>query len=202
MKTIFYDWGGANVWLFHLINDIHSPFWDRLMLAGTALGAHGNFPFYLAAAALAGVIAGASRKNPGALEASLNWLCAICVFAWSYILLGLLVGAIKTGLDLPRPPLALPLGSVHIVGAAEYRYSFPSGHAVFAMTITASLWPVLKRRWKIAAALFVAWVGLSRVSLGVHFPADVAGGYGLALLAVTTVRFLVARLSSALGRKR
>ena len=44
MKAIFYDWGGANAWLFYLINGFHSPWWDRFMLAGTALSAHSNFP--------------------------------------------------------------------------------------------------------------------------------------------------------------
>ena len=201
MKAIFYDWGGANAWLFYLINGFHSPWWDRFMLAGTALSAHSNFPLYVATVALAGVIATGLRKKPRPREASLGWLSAVCVFAWSYVVVGLLVAALKAGLDLPRPPLALPPGSVHIVGAPEYRHSFPSGHSAFAMTVAASLWPVLRRGWKILAVLFVAWVGLSRVSLGVHFPADVVGSYALALLTVVAVRFLVTRLSATLGGK-
>ncbi len=47
MKEIFYDWGGANVWLFHAINDIRFEWLDKVMLLGTTLGDHILFPLYL-----------------------------------------------------------------------------------------------------------------------------------------------------------
>ena len=45
LKAVLYDRGGTNVWLFHLLNQFHNLLWDRLMLLGTALGDHRNFPF-------------------------------------------------------------------------------------------------------------------------------------------------------------
>jgi hypothetical protein len=44
MKEIFYDWGGANIWLFHAINDIRFGGLDQVMLLGTTLGDHILFP--------------------------------------------------------------------------------------------------------------------------------------------------------------
>lgn len=194
MKEILYDWGGLNIWLFHAINNVHGERLDQLMLLGTRLGGHGNFPLYLGLTALAAVIA-AGRDARDNAAATRRWLLVLAVFSVAYLLDGWLLGWLKPLLDFPRPPLALPPGTVHIVGTAEFHHSLPSGHASFAMLLAASLWPALCRSARIAAALFVLWVGLSRISLGVHFPADVLAGFLASLLVVWLVRALLTRLS-------
>lgn len=201
MKAILYDWGGLNVWLFHVINDIRNPFWDRLMLAGTELGSHGHFTLYLGAAiviALAVVARHVPSASASADGYAMSWMTVIGVFVVGYFLSGFVIGWLKAGLDFPRPPAALPPGSVHVLGLPEYRHSFPSGHSAFAMLIAASFWPVCSRWWRIAAAVFVTWVGLSRISLGAHFPADVLGGYVISIMIVLGLnRFLVALVKRA-----
>lgn len=194
MKEILYDWGGLNIWLFHAINNVHSERLDQLMLLGTRLGSHGNFPVYLGLTALAAVIA-VGRDARGNAVTAQRWLLVLAVFSVAYLLDGWLLGWLKPLLDFPRPPLALPPGTVHIVGTAEFHHSLPSGHASFAMLLAASLWPALCRSARIAAALFVLWVGLSRISLGVHFPADVLAGFLASLLVVVLVRAIFTRLS-------
>jgi signal peptidase II len=119
----------------------------------------------------------------------------LAVFSIAYLLDALLVGALKPLLDFPRPPLALPPGSVHIIGVAEYHHSLPSGHSSFAMLIVASLWPILKGRWRVAGSSVVLWVGISRVSLGAHFPADVMAGFLSSLFVVEISSNLVYGLS-------
>jgi membrane-associated phospholipid phosphatase len=83
---------------------------------------------------------------------------------------------------------------VVVVGAPELQYSLPSGHASFAMLLAAGLWPAFTRPGRLVLTVFVLWVGLSRISLGAHFPADVAAGYLSSLLLVLGVRAAVQRL--------
>lgn len=59
--------------------------------------------------------------------------------------------------------------------------SFPSGHVVFAVTLTVALWAVLKgSKWRaplvIIGAVLILTTAWSRLYLGVHYPIDVIGG--------------------------
>lgn len=196
MKEIFYDWGGANVWLFHLVNDVRAGWIDQFMLAGTAVGDHTSFVPMLCLLALAAVytVAHTYARQPGdGEEAARLWLGVVAVFALGYGLDGALINWLKPMLDFPRPPLALGETGAHVVGELKLRHSFPSGHSSFAMLVCASLWP-LGRWWRIGGVFFLLWVGLSRISLGVHFPADVLGGFMLSLLVVLAVRGALALL--------
>ncbi len=205
LKAVLYDWGGTNAALFHWVNRLHSPFWDRLMLWGTALGDHRNFPVYAALLTLAGLVLAARAGRRAAEDISralaLSWLGALAVLGLGYVVDGGLILWLKPWLDYPRPLLALPPGSVTVVGRPEYHYSLPSGHSAFAMLLAASMWPVLNRCWRTAAAIFVLWVGVSRVSVGAHFPADVAAGWLLSLGVVALVRPAVAWLAARAGGK-
>jgi membrane-associated phospholipid phosphatase len=203
VKTILYDWGGLNVWLFLQINDLHRPWWDHLMLLGTRLGSYTNFTLYLSLAAVAGFahsILAAREDAARANQRAIAWLGVLAIFAVGYLASGLAVGALKSGFDLPRPLLALSPGSVIVLGEPELKHSFPSGHAEFAMVVTASLWPVLGRSWRYIGAAFVFWVSLSRLSVGAHFPADVVGGCVVGLVIVVPLHMVVTRLTrSAAG---
>ena len=196
MKEIFYDWGGANVWLFHAINDIRFGWLDKVMLLGTALGDHGLFPLYLGVLTLfALVVVNTPFQDTAHHRVRVSrWMAVIAVFSLAYFLDGMLLGYLKPLLDFPRPPLALPQGTVNVVGLPEYHHSLPSGHSSFAMLVTASLWPILNRKWRIAGALFVLWVGVSRVSLGAHFPADVMAGFVSSLVVVLLVYVAVQKM--------
>ena len=199
MKEILYDWGGTNAWLFHLVNDARAGWLDQFMLFGTAIGDHASFVPMLCVLTLAAVCTVSriySRDPFHGEQAAQLWLGAIAVFAIGYWLDGALLGWLKPVLDFPRPPLALGEAHVHIVGEAKFHHSFPSGHSSFAMLVCASFWP-LGRYWRIGGVFFMLWVGLSRISLGAHFPADVLGGFFLSLLVVLVVRLAINRLAIA-----
>lgn len=190
LKYALYDWGGANIWLFHAINNIHGEWVDRIMLTGSSLGAHQRFPIYLALASLIAVI-GASRYSLSrqALEQARGWLLVIAVFALAYTVEIGLIGWLKALADYPRPIAVFPPEAIQVIGHAARDHSLPSGHAAFAATLIASLWPQLTRPLRTFGVLFIVWVGLSRINLGQHFPADVLAGIFVGLGVTITLRY-------------
>ncbi|MFV9875270.1 MAG: phosphatase PAP2 family protein [Rickettsiales endosymbiont of Dermacentor nuttalli] len=55
--------------------------------------------------------------------------------------------------------------------------SFPSMHSTLVMIIATSVWPILNYYTKSLMILLVITVGISRLTLGIHFPTDIIGGY-------------------------
>lgn len=114
------------------------------------------------------------------------WMVGLAVSA------GIVDSALKLLFARPRPEeWASPL-------LREVSYSFPSGHAMIAMCLmgflcylaaTAASPRLRPLAWVLAA--LVVLVGCSRIYLGVHYPADVLGGYlaGIPLLSVAIATY-------------
>lgn len=69
--------------------------------------------------------------------------------------------------------------------------SFPSGHATTAFALAAVL-GFLSERWFYPALLLAGLIGLSRVTLGVHYPSDVLAGAVIGLLGAYAIRLAFA----------
>lgn len=103
----------------------------------------------------------------------------------------------KEWVQRPRPDLWATL-------TGETNSGFPSGHATtscaFAAVVVILCW---RTRWRgVALGLAAAWValiGLARLYLGVHYPTDVLGGWGLALSWVSLLQFAIARTGGQKG---
>jgi membrane-associated phospholipid phosphatase len=91
-------------------------------------------------------------------------------------------GFSKFFFELPRPYWI----SAAVQGWSQSSsYGFPSGHALNATVFWVGLGRELGRRSTLAAGVVIALlVCLSRVYLGVHFIADVIGGFGLGIIMV------------------
>jgi membrane-associated phospholipid phosphatase len=85
---------------------------------------------------------------------------------------------IKGIVERPRP--AGLVADLHVrehIGG----FGFPSGHTTMAWAIAASLHPTLPVRWRPIAWVLAALVGLARMYVGVHWPADAVGGAALGI---------------------
>jgi membrane-associated phospholipid phosphatase len=91
--------------------------------------------------------------------------------------------ALKAAFERPRPSFSDPI-------ATAAGFSFPSGHAMVALTVYGALAFVIaagtrSRRARAfvyaAAAVLVLAIGFSRIYLGVHYLSDVLAAYGAGL---------------------
>lgn len=104
--------------------------------------------------------------------------------------------AIKGGLALARPWAVLG-DQVHVIGPYLKAGSFPSGHTTAAFLLACVLTTGLRTRgatpWLLVLALLA---GLSRIAVGAHWPADVAGGILCGWLSGMMGLYLAARLTA------
>lgn len=179
LLTALYDWGGLNRELFSAINGFRGPLIDPLMLAGTQLGDVWNAAWIALALLLLIVSRRALPRSTVIARFPDERMVsdALFVFVVGCAITALLVFAGKASFDMPRPYNVLPSGSVKVLAALNEPYSLPSGHSAFAMLVTWVFWSYCQKRWKVFLSLCVVWVGVSRVSVGAHFPADVVAGY-------------------------
>ena len=172
------DLSAINHGLFLLLNRIHNPVLDQIMLAVTWLGQPRLYPVYLALLLLL------SWRKPAMMP-----LRNVVVFSVSYVATSLIiVPAIKTFLDAPRPSTVFGEQVITVLGDPDRFHSFPSGHAAFAVLMAASLMPGIPRAGKLLILIFAVLVCISRISLGAHFPGDVMGGAAIAILLAWAAR--------------
>jgi membrane-associated phospholipid phosphatase len=67
-------------------------------------------------------------------------------------------------------------------------YSFPSGHSTFFMAVAVAIFFSHKKAGYIFIFLALL-IGLARITAGVHFPIDIAGGFVLGIIISCLVRF-------------
>lgn len=93
------------------------------------------------------------------------------------VLATIVIQGLKHWFSLERPPYVLALSEFHLIGGAISSKSFPSGHTATAFVVAGILAAQYLRKmiiWPLVAA--AALVGLSRIMVGVHWPADVFVG--------------------------
>ncbi len=89
----------------------------------------------------------------------------------------LVIQGLKHLFDLDRPPVALDISSFHLIGSSISSPSMPSGHTATAFIVAGLLSAQYTKCWiYILSIALAAFVGLSRIMIGVHWPADVMLG--------------------------
>lgn len=68
--------------------------------------------------------------------------------------------------------------------------SFPSRHTTF-ISLMAFSYLYYKSKWSPLFLLFLIWVGVSRVYVGVHYPIDILGGILIGIISLYLARIIV-----------
>jgi len=143
--------------LIQILQSLLSPRFDRIFEAITLLG---NDAFLVG---LTAIVYWCFDKRRGRLVTYILFLGAYLNFF------------LKVLIPWPRPPVEL-----RIVEKSESSYGFPSGNTQDATTFWT--WVSLDFRKRVLAVLgtvIVLAVGISRIYLGVHYPAQVIGGWAI-----------------------
>ena len=103
---------------------------------------------------------------------------------------------LKWGFQLPRPS-APPVQHL----AVETSPGFVSTHASNTLAVWGTLALIVRRWWfTVLAVLVILSIGFTRLYLGVHYPADVIGGWLVGLFSIWIVLWLAPRLTPILIR--
>ncbi len=90
----------------------------------------------------------------------------------SIILAWLFADNLKSIFHIPRPFISLGITPL----VYQSGFSFPSQHMAIFSAMAGSVF-IINKRFAILLLLLALLVGLSRVILGVHYPADIIGGF-------------------------
>ena len=120
----------------------------------------------------------------------------------AFIISAMLNAVLKIAFHTPRPFEKLDYISGKRVETAT-GYSFPSGHTQGATVFFITLAQIIRKAWfSIIAVILLLAVGLSRVYLGVHWPADVIGGIILGIIVSFTICTIVDSYYDDFGKLR
>ena len=100
----------------------------------------------------------------------------------AFIYSAMINAVLKIAFHSPRPFEKLDFIQGKRVETAT-GYSFPSGHTQSSTTFFITLSQIIRRRWfTMVSIILIIFIGISRIYLGVHWPADVIGGIVLGII--------------------
>jgi len=130
-----------------------------------------------------------------------DWVLAVCV-----VLAGVIAwfGArvVKHAVGRGRPSVYLPDLVVREGSGGGHGLGYLSGHSATAAATLTVVMVALPRRARPWLAVVVALVGIARIVHGVHFPADVVGGWAFGALIGVAVVALYERVTGWLDAGR
>jgi membrane-associated phospholipid phosphatase len=180
-KYILYDWFGYNKIFFQYIHNFsdNKTFIKPYIFFTKYIGEYLLFPlhFLLLIIFMASYIVINKQRHSFSLQA--NYAKTVFILLFSIALGAIFVEALKIYFALPRPycenlnVINKIMLSLTTFKSSDCYKSFPSGHSWYVATFIFSIWGILNRFFKVIGILTIATVGLSRIIVGMHFPADV-----------------------------
>ncbi|MFP4296156.1 MAG: phosphatase PAP2 family protein [Halothiobacillaceae bacterium] len=123
------------------------------------------------------------------------------LLAWSALIATAVTHTLKPMLDVPRPAGILPPDELTVLGHTLTSQAFPSGHTVTAFALAGLLVVGLGLRgWQAGVVLVAAGlIGLSRITVGAHWPTDVLAGALIGWVSVLAAALLLWRWPALAG---
>lgn len=105
----------------------------------------------------------------------------------TYSIFGFIYAGLKFAVNKPRPFCSLAQDQFFTIANTAHERclsSFPSAHTGIAVMIAYFIWPYLKFPHKIITCIIVMIACISRITLAMHYPADIIGGVIIALFVI------------------
>jgi membrane-associated phospholipid phosphatase len=200
----FSEWSIINKILFNYLHSLSANnFCHQIFLFfSQIIGNYYLFPIHVLAAFLAIILYYNTNKEATNEEKRNSWESNFYLFAIICLSLSIsfiIVEAIKIYSSFTRPycdnTLKIIANNLHDI--SECNKSFPSGHSAYIACI---LLPIISQSKNniINAGLycFIIAVMISRVSLGIHYPADVAFSFMISFIVTNFSPFLLKKILS------
>lgn len=213
-KELLYDWNGINEFFFQYLNNkfYNSHLLNKFLIIITELGNIRKIPYVVIFSLTAYVIYNLLLKRyrqPSFFKEDLNkWSRIILIMGCSLLITGVIAPKLKQHFDYLRPlcnnklknniHILTELGTNSITHMINKRCqndgSFPSAHAIIIAVVSASLWSIANLVGRLLIIFFVFVIIISRIAIGVHYPADLIGGYLIGFLIYMITRLLVDKI--------
>jgi membrane-associated phospholipid phosphatase len=159
-----------------------SAFEERVFRTVNALPDWVNGPLWvvmqsgsLAAVGVASGVAAAAKNRDAALRLGIAGTAM-----WGFC------KVVKHSIGRGRP--GAHLDAVVVRGLPQTGLGFPSGHTAVAFTLAGVAAPYLPREFAVGGLIGAGVVGIARMYVGAHLPADIAGGIAAGVAAAAAAR--------------
>lgn len=177
MKEIFYDFGGFNKAIFltlnHITNHYGLPYFLKYI---SSIFNIANFAFLYFALCIYQYIK-LRNMDPRILTQAFTIQYNKLVHAGiCYAIFGFTYAFLKFYINIPRPFCSLPTEAFSTIIDTSFERclsSFPSAHTGLAIMVSYLLWQYLTIRMKFIAIITIFITALSRITLAMHYPADI-----------------------------
>lgn len=207
IKHILYDLGGLNKSAFIILNNITNncsllPY--ILKYIGSIFWIW-NYFIYLPIVFLIIIYASYKQRQPDRFYYQYStWLSK---FACAWAIVGLIYAFLKFSINMPRPFCSLLVEefiSIQDFTGERCLSSFPSAHSAMALIsfyYLRQLWAYKRFAYTldIIGASLVILVGLSRVTLAMHYPVDILYSYLIAAGVIIVSRVIFDKVASKLS---
>lgn len=192
MLDLLYNFGGYNKEIFIFINNLTNISFLPLSLKAI------SSVFFIANFAAIYIIVCIYfyfkiRKSPNPAKIFEPIYYELVRIGACYAFFGITFSILKFSVNFPRPFCSLPpsyFTTILDVSGERCLSSFPSAHTGLAILAAYCLWPYMNKALKFTSCAIIFAVALSRITLAMHYPADILYSAAITLIVIIFSNYL------------